>query len=72
MNSLSQARLLYENMKNVFGDLRDQRITAHETLRENLSRTVYSQGTEIYVNYNNEAVTFGGITVDPMSFLRIN
>lgn len=72
MNSLSQARLLYENMKNTFSSLRDQRITSHEQVRENLTRTVYSQGTEIYVNYNNEAVTVGGITVDPMSFLRVN
>lgn len=72
MNSLSQARLLYENMKTVFTDLRDQRITSHEKLRENLTRTVYSSGSEIYVNYNNEAVSFGGITVDPMSFLKVN
>ena len=72
MNSLSQARLLYENMRNTFSSLRDQRITSHEQVRENLTRTVYSQGTEIYVNYNSEAVTVGGITVDPMSFLRVN
>ncbi len=72
MNSLSQARLLYENMKTMFGGLRDQRITSHEEVRQNLTRTVYSQGTEIYVNYNNEAVTVGGITVDPMSFLKVN
>ena len=72
MNSLSQARLLYENMKTIFADLRDQRITSHAQVRENLTRTVYSGGSEIYVNYNNEAVSFGGITVDPMSFLKVN
>ena len=72
MNSLSQARLLYENMKSTFSDLRDQRITSHEEIRKNLTRTVYSAGSEIYVNYNSEAVTVGGITVDPMSFLKVN
>lgn len=72
MNSLSQARLLYENMKKIFSDLRDQRITAHERIGENLTRTVYSSGSEIYVNYSDKAVTSGGITVDPMSFVRVN
>ena len=72
MNSVSQARLAYENMKNIFSDLSDQRITSHEEVRENVMRTIYSGGSEIYVNYNNKAVTVGGITVDPMSFVRVN
>ena len=71
-NSLSQARLLWDNMKTMFSDLRDQRITAHEEVRDNLMCTVYSSGTEIYVNYNDKAVTVGGITVDPMGFVRVN
>ena len=71
-NSLSQARLLWENMKTMFSDLRDQRITSHEEVKTNLMCTVYSNGTEIYVNYNNEAVTVSGITVDPMGFVRVN
>ena len=72
MNSLSQARLLYDNAENVLGDLRDQRITSHEQIKKNVTCTVYSSGSEIYVNYNNEAVTVSGITVDPMSFMRVN
>ena len=72
MNSLSQARLLYENAKKISGDLRDQRITSHEQVKKNVSCTIYSGGSEIYVNYNNEAVSVGGITIDPMSFLRVN
>lgn len=71
-NSLSQARLVYENMKNIFSDLRDQRITAHEQIKKNVMRTVYSGGSEIYVNYNNKAVTVSGITLDPMGFMRVN
>ena len=72
MNSLSQARLVYENMKNMFSDLRDQRITAHEEIKENVMHTVYSGGSEIYVNYNNKAVSVGGITLDPLGFMRVN
>lgn len=72
MNSLSEARLLYENMKNMFSDLRDQRITAHEEVKKNVMHTVYSSGSEIYVNYNNKAVSVGGITLDPMGFMRVN
>lgn len=71
-NSLSQARLVYENMKDMFSDLRDQRITAHEQVKENVMLTTYSSGSEIYVNYNNKAVTVGGITLDPMGFMRVN
>lgn len=72
MNSLSQARLLYDNAKTILGDLRDQRITSHEQIKQNVTCTVYSGGSEIYVNYNNEAVTVSGITIDPMSFMRVN
>ena len=72
MNSLAQARLVYENMKNIFSDLRDQRITAHEEVKPNVMRTVYSGGSEIYVNYNNKAVTVSGITIDPSGFVRVN
>ena len=71
-NSLSQARLLWENMKGMFSDLRDQRITSHEEVKTNLMRTVYSNGTEILVNYGDKAVTVSGITVDPMGFVRVN
>lgn len=71
-NSLSQARLLWENMKAMFSDLRDQRITSHEEVKENLMRTIYSNGTEILVNYGDKAVTVSGITVDPMGFVRVN
>ena len=71
-NSLSQARLVYENMKTMFSDLRDQRITSHEEVKKNIMRTVYSSGSEIYVNYNNKAVSVAGITLDPMGFMRVN
>lgn len=71
-NSLSQARLVYENMKTMFSDLRDQRIVSHEEVKKNVMLTVYSSGSEIYVNYNNKAVSVGGITLDPMGFMRVN
>ena len=72
MTSLSEARLLYENMKNMFSDLRDQRITSHEEVKKNVMHTVYSSGSEIYVNYNDKAVSVGGITIDPSGFVRVN
>ena len=72
MNSLSEARLVYENMKNMFSDLMNQRITSHEEIKENVFCCVYSGGSEIYVNYNNKSVTANGITIDPMGFIRVN
>ena len=71
-NSLSQARLVYENMKAMFSDLQDQRIVSHEEIKKNVMLTTYSSGSEIYVNYNNKAVSVAGITLDPMGFMRVN
>ena len=56
----------------MFSDLQDQRITSHEEIKENVMRTIYSSGSEIYVNYNNKAVTVSGITIDPQGFMRVN
>lgn len=72
MNSLSQARLLYENMTKIFRDLRDQRIISHEEVKKNITCTIYSGGSEIYVNYNDKAETINGITIDPLGFIRVN
>ncbi len=72
MNSLSDAQINYERMKNAFGDLRTERITDHEEVKKNVFVTEYSGNTRIYVNYNSKAVTVHGVTVDAKSFLRVN
>lgn len=72
MNSVSDAQTGYERMKNTFSDLRDKRITDHEEVKKNVFVTEYGGNTKIYVNYNEEAVTVSGVTVEGKGFIRVN
>lgn len=72
LNSTAQAKLQYDAAKITFADLRDEKITAHSKVADNVYLTVYGNNTEIYVNYSEEAVTVSGVTVEAGSFLRVN
>lgn len=72
MNSIAEAQLGYERMKNTFSDLRGARITDHRQVKKNVFVTEYDGSTLVYVNYNNKAVTVSGVTVDAKSFIRVN
>ncbi|MBQ3498608.1 MAG: hypothetical protein IJA87_05730 [Clostridia bacterium] len=56
----------------VLNDLRGSRITNHYVVSEGVYCTEYESTTRIYVNYTEEPVTVSGITVEPMSFFRVN
>lgn len=56
----------------VLADLRASRITDHYKVSEGVYCTEYESTTRVYVNYTNEPVTVSGITVNPMSFIRVN
>jgi hypothetical protein len=43
--------------------LNRQRITAHERLSEEVTRTTYEDGTEVYVNYSGSDYSAGGIKI---------
>lgn len=72
LNSISDAQLYYARMANSLSDLRNARITGHERVKKNVYLTEYDNSTKIYVNYNKTAVTVGGVTVEPRSFVRVN
>lgn len=72
MNSLTQAQTAYERMSAAFGDLSDARITDHYAVSKGVYYTEYDTSTGIYVNYNKDAVTVNGVTVEGMSYLRVN
>lgn len=44
-------------------------ITGHKKLQEDVYRTTFSNGTEVYVNYLNRAVTVDGVTVPAKDFV---
>jgi hypothetical protein len=56
----------------VLNELRASRITDHYKVSEGVYCTEYESTTRVYVNYTDKPVTVSGITVDPMSFFRVN
>lgn len=56
----------------VLNDLRGSRITNHYAVSNGVYCTEYESTTRVYVNYTDEPVTVSGITVEPMSFFRVN
>ena len=62
----------YNQSSEVFADLRDSRITDHFKVAEGVYCTEFESTTKVYVNYTNEPVTVGGITVEALNFFRVN
>lgn len=62
----------YNQSSEVFADLRDSRITDHFIVADGVYCTEFESTTKVYVNYTNEPVTVGGITVEPLNFFRVN
>ncbi len=72
LNSITEAQSGYERVSAVFDDLRDARITDHYRVKKNVYYTCYDNSTGIYVNYGAEPVYVNGVTVEGMSFQRVN
>ena len=72
LNTTAEAQQQYALAKEALSDLRESKITHHAKVAENVYLTVYDNETEIYVNYGAEAVTVSGLTVEAMSFMRVN
>ncbi len=72
LNGITEACSQYERAAEAFRDLRDARITDHYRVKKNVYYTCYDNSTGIYVNYNSKAVSVNGVTVEGMSFLRVN
>jgi iron only hydrogenase large subunit-like protein len=61
----------YSQVEQAIGDLSNQRIVDFKQVADGVSKTVYSSGTVIYVNYNDEDVNAEGVTVPKYSYIRI-
>ncbi len=59
---------LYKKYNSVFATLQNQAIKGHEKLAENVYKTTYEDGTQVAVNYGDNAVRVNGKTVDAMDF----
>lgn len=68
----TDALTLYNKFNSVLKDLGSEKITGHKMLQSGLYMTEYNNGSYVYVNYTGKAISYNGITVKAMSFLRVN
>ncbi len=65
-----------EELKSVLAEAKElegalgQKMTGHRQLSQQVYATTYEDGTEIYVNYGEEAADVDGVTVPAMGFAR--
>ncbi|WP_309119253.1 DUF5696 domain-containing protein [Paenibacillus sp.] len=45
-----------------------ERMTGHERIAEGIFKTTYADGTHVWVNYNEQAATVEGVTVEPLGY----
>lgn len=43
-------------------------IVRHEMLAEGVNKVTYDNGVVFYINYNQDAVTVDGVTIDGLSY----
>lgn len=62
----------YKKLNEVLSPLQGQHITAHEIMDNRVVKVTYEEGTEIYLNYNNFAITVDGLELHAMGFAVVN
>ncbi len=58
----------YKKLNDVLSPLQNQLITGHQIVAERVVKVTYENGTEIYLNYNNFAVTADTLEIPAMSY----
>lgn len=58
----------YKKLNEVLSPLQNQLITGHQIIAERVVKVTYENGTEIYLNYNNFAVTADTLEIPAMSY----
>ncbi|MBR7133224.1 MAG: hypothetical protein IKD04_06790 [Clostridia bacterium] len=49
--------------------IHDKEIVSHRTLQENVCETVFQNGIKVIVNYNEDAVTINGKTIEGLNYI---
>lgn len=62
----------YVRYNEALGDVQDQYIVGHQTLRNNVKETTYEGGKRIIVNYNSYSVTVEGTEIPARDFIVLN
>ena len=66
-NWKKDAVLQFKEYNSVYKELYDKKIVSHQR-ENNISKTVFEDGTIIYINRNEEAVGIDGVSVEPSGF----
>ncbi len=61
----------YQRYKDALGATEGARMIDHEILADGVSKVTYSNGVEVYVNYNDTEYRSGDIVVQPGNYLTI-
>jgi hypothetical protein len=61
----------YAKVAEVMNPLQGIDIVGHERVAYNVYRTDYANGSRVYVNYSDNALTAGDVTVDGRSFVAV-
>lgn len=64
-----EASNLYTQLKNDFGHLYNQFITDHQKLAKGVYMTVYEDGTQVIVNYNDRVYNHNGIEISASDYI---
>ncbi len=62
----------YQLFDGAIADLRAAKMTDHKKLQTGLYLTEYNSNTYIYINYTAETQYYNGLTIGPMTYLRVN
>lgn len=60
---------MYNSSKDYLKAVKDAEITEHKEIKENLVKTVFSNGVMVYVNYSDTQIEAEGVEVKPQSFV---
>jgi len=67
-NWIDEAAQCYQEMNEVLGEVRNQPITNHRRLQEQVYETTYGQGLRVIVNYNRASIEVDGMTIEGLGY----
>lgn len=68
----SNIKSLYSQYEEAFSKIGSTEIVNHTMLMKDVFETTYANGVKVLTNYNQDAVTVAGYTINPMGFQIIN
>lgn len=63
---------VYKEFNQRLGDVWSQEMLRHEKLQENVYKVTYSNGTTVYINYNESGITADGNSVKALDYLVVD